>query len=193
MNDISKEDKLNNEYFEWMYDLVCNDRSYKDLSYRKLFAFLHNKKFTYTVSRDENRADDGIQFRYRFGYENGYERDEIKRYLDTRPCSVLEMMVSLAFIIEERIMDDMEQGNRTGLWFWNMIVNLGLGTMSDNNFDRDYCEFVIDRFLKRKYEKNGKGGLFVINDKNIDMRNCDIWQQSMGFLRKFVENDGEIY
>ena len=187
MNDISKEDKLNNEYFEWMYDLVCNDRSYKDLSYRKLFAFLHNKKFTYTVSRDENRADDGIQFRYRFGYENGYERNEIKRYLDTRPCSVLEMMVSLAFIIEERIMDDMEQGNRTGLWFWNMIVNLGLGTMSDNNFDRDYCEFVIDRFLKRKYEKNGKGGLFSIEDDR-DMRTAEIWYQAMWYLNYFLED-----
>ena len=96
------------------------------------------------------------------------------------------MMVSLAFIIEERIMDDMEQGNRTGLWFWNMIVNLGLGTMSDNNFDIDYCEFVIDRFLKRKYEKNGKGGLFSIEDDR-DMRTAEIWYQAMWYLNYFLD------
>lgn len=187
MNKIPNEDKLSNEFFEWMYNLVCNDRSYQNLSYRKLLIFLHKKKFTYKVKRDANRAVDGIDFRYRFGYENGYSREEIEKYLDTRPCSVLEMMVALAFRIEEQIMDDSEEGNRTGQWFWTMISNLGLGGMSDQKFDKDYCEFVIDRFLKREYEPNGKGGLFSIKDDR-DMRTAEIWYQAMWYLNYFLDN-----
>ena len=101
-----KRDKIRNEYFEWMCNLVTGDNSYKKLSYRKLLIFLHTKNFTYKISRDANRADDAIQFRYRFGHEAGYTRKEIKAYLDDRPCSVLEVMVSLAYIIEERIMSN---------------------------------------------------------------------------------------
>lgn len=187
MNKISNEDKLSNEFFEWMYNLVCNDRSYQNLSYRKLLIFLHKKKFTYKVKRDANRAVDGVDFRYRFGYENGYSREEIETYLDTRPCSVLEMMVALAFRIEEQIMDDSEEGNRTGQWFWTMISNLGLGGMSDTKFDKDYCEFVIDRFLKREYEPDGKGGLFSIKDDR-DMRTAEIWYQAMWYLNYFLDN-----
>ena len=180
-------DDLNNEYFEWMYQLVCNDKYYKNLSYRRLLSYLHSIEFTYILERDGNRADYGIRFRYLFGYENGHSDEIINRYLDTRPCSVLEMMISLAFNIEEHIMDDPAYGNRTGQWFWNMIVNLGLGTMNDGKFDRHYVESCIDRFLTREYKRNGEGGLFTIHD-NRDMRTAEIWYQAMWYLNEFLEN-----
>lgn len=184
---IPKADKINNEYFEWIYSIVCNDRSYSKLSYRRLLMFLHRKKFVYRIKMDINRAIDGCDFRYKFGYEIGYTKEEIKKYLDTRPCSILEMMVALAFRLEEMLMDDIEEGNRTGQWFWTMIVNLGLGNMSDSKFDKDYCEFVIDRFLKLEYEKNGKGGLFSIYDDR-DMREAEIWDQAMWYLNYFLDS-----
>lgn len=185
---MTKQDQLNNEYFEWMYHLVCNDKYYKNLSYRKLLCFLHSTEFVYIVERDSNRAVDGIDFRYRFGYECGYSRETIERYLDTRPCSVLEMMIALAFKVEEHIMDDPDFGNRTGQWFWNMIVNLGLGAMSDSKFDRVYAEQVIFRFINREYERNGKGGLFTIQDNKRDMRSAEIWHQTMWYLNDFLDN-----
>ena len=177
---------LNDEYFEWMYQLVCNEQYYDDLSYERLLAYLHDIEFTYILERDGNRADYGIRFRYRFGYENGYDDDTIREYLDTKPCSVLEMMVSLAFTIEETIMDDPAYGNRTGQWFWGMIVNLGLGTMCDNRFDRRYVDECIDRFLYREYKRNGEGGLFTIHDGR-DMREAEIWFQAMWYLNEFIE------
>jgi hypothetical protein len=186
MNHILDKDRLSNEYFEWMYNFICGDNLYQRLSYRKLLMFLHGKEFTYTVDRDGNRVSDAIHFRYKFGYENGYTNDEIEKCLGDGPCSILELMVSLSFIIEDRIMNNTEEGDRTGLWFWNMIVNLGLGTMSDNNFDRDYCEFVVDRFLNRQYDKDGKGGLFRIRDDR-DMRTAEIWYQAMWYLNYFDE------
>lgn len=179
-------ERLNDEYFEWMYRLVCNDRYYKNLSYRKLLQFLHNIEFIYIHERDENRAIDGVDFRYRFGYECGYSRDIIEQYLDTQPCSVLEMMIALAFTVEEHIMDDPAFGDRTGQWFWNMIVNLGLGAMCDTKFDVGYSEQIVLRFLNREYERNGEGGLFTVSDSRYDMRTAEIWHQTMWYLNEFL-------
>lgn len=181
--------EINKEYFVWMYNLVCNDKYYTKLSYHKLLYSLYNTDFTYTIARDKNRADDGRELRYRFGYDNGYSKDEIARALDTVPCSVLEMMIALSFDIEENIMDDPMYGNRIGQWFWNMIVSLGLGSMSDDKFDDGYFQFVMNRFLCRDYEPNGQGGLFTIYNNRIDLRNVEIWYQAMWYLDDFLENE----
>ena len=89
-------DELNNAYFDWMYQLVCDDEYSRGLSYRKLLSLLHDTDFTYTIALDGNRYDDGIDLRYRFGNEQGYQDNMIASYLDNRPCSVLEMIIALA-------------------------------------------------------------------------------------------------
>lgn len=175
-------DKLNNAYFEWMYRIVCNEQCSKRLSYRKLLYLLHDMEFTYTIPMDGNRAEDGTDLRYRFGYENEYEGSMIATYLDDRPCSVLEMMVALAIRCEEHIMDDPDIGNRTGQWFWNMIYNLGLGSMSDTNFDRSQVEKIIHKFLNHEYKRNGEGGLFTVKHYQKDLRLVEIWYQMCWYL-----------
>lgn len=176
--------RIADEYFEWMVEMV-SDETY--LSYRKLLCYLHDIEFIYILPMDGNRAQDGIDFRYRFGYENGYSRDQIKKYLDVRPCSIFEMMVALAFDAEEHIMDDDSYGNRTGQWFWTMIVSLGLGRMDDTHFNRRYVDQVIDDFLNRNYEPNGKGGLFTVQNPPMDMRDTEIWYQFMWYLNEILE------
>ena len=57
--------ELNNEYFEWMCQLVCNERYSRRLSYQKLLRHLHNIDFQYMLPMDGNRAEDGIDLRYR--------------------------------------------------------------------------------------------------------------------------------
>lgn len=178
----SNKDDLMNEYFERMYHLVYNKKQYNKLSFRKLLYFLHSVDFYPMMEMDDNRRIDGIDFRYRFGYENGYSDEYIKRYLDVRECSVLEMMIALSFKVEEQITDNYLYGDRTGQWFWTMIVNLGLGKMDDSNFDENYCFEVIDQFLSRRYESNGKGGLFYIEKPRRDLRDVDIWCQFMWHL-----------
>lgn len=175
-------DELNNAYFEWMYQLVCGEQHSKRLFYRKLLYLLHDMEFTYTIPMDGNRAEDGTDLRYRFGYENAYESSMIATYLDDQPCSVLEMMVALAIRCEEHIMDDPDIGDRTGQWFWNMIVNLGLGSMSDTNFDRDQVEKIIHKFLNHEYKRNGEGGLFTVKHIRINMRSVEIWYQMCWYL-----------
>lgn len=174
--------QLSNNYFEWMYQLVCNDKYANGLSYRKLLHYLYKTEFVYIVERDRNRASDGVDFRYRFAYENGVSVEDVERYLDNRPCSVLEMMVSLAFKVEESIMDDPNYGDRTGQWFWNMIVNLELGNMFDSQFDLRYTKEVIKRLLNRTYKSDGKGGLFTVSNPKYDMRSVEIWYQMMWYF-----------
>ena len=176
------------EYFEWMYDLVCNDDAYTQRStYHKLLRHLYNVEFTYILSRDGNRAADGISLRYRFGRECRYSVDTIAGYLDDDvPCSVLEMLVALSLRCEDDIMSSYSSGDRTGQWFWNMIVNMNLGSMNDDRYDPEYVDEVLDIFLNREYSPDGNGGLFHIEDCQYDLREIEIWYQLNLYLDDFV-------
>lgn len=177
-------EELNFKYLDWLYDLVCDDRYSRGLGYRKLFAYLYDTEFTYTLPMDGNRYEDGVELRYRFGREHGYDQPMIAAYLDCEPCSVLEMMIALAIRCENQIMSDPDIGNRAGQWFWGMIVNLNLGRMTDANFDPQYVGNAMDIFLNRQYSRNGVGGLFRVSNDKRDMRTLDIWYQMHAYLNE---------
>lgn len=155
------------DYFEKLYDLVNGTDG---VPYRKLLYHLHNIEFTYSIPKDANRAEDGKDLRFRFGYP----------YVG--PCSVFEMMTALALRCEETIMDDPRYGNRTKHWFWIMMRNLRLGSMTDDRFDEEYVNERIDILLKREYESNGSGGLFTIKNCEFDVRDVEIWTQLLWYL-----------
>lgn len=174
---------VKDEYFEWLYDKVCKGRAHSKFSYVKLFKHLHQTEFIFIIPNDINRAKDGADLRYRFAMLK--DDDTIMDILDG-PCSVLEMMVALAIRCEESIMDDTQFGDRTGQWFWGMMSNLGIGRMDDDIYDEDYVGTVINRFLERRYEPNGKGGLFYIKDCEDDLRDVEIWIQLCWYLDNYV-------
>lgn len=180
-------DELNNQYFEWMYELVLNERYSKRRSYRKLISYLNDISFRVLIPMDENRSVDGIDLRYRFGYEKSYSNPIVANLLDDHPCTVLEMMIALSMRCEENIMDNPDAGNRLGQWFWEMLDNLGLSDMDDYIFDIDYVRQVINRMLDRKYEPNGKGGLFIIRNARRDLRSVEIWHQACWYLDEILE------
>ena len=162
--------ELINEYFEWMYRLVCKDA--KGLSYRKLLCKLFDTPFNYTIAMDGNRAEDGVDLRYRFGYECGFDNSAVADCLDDK----------------EHIMDNPDIGDRTGKWFLDMIVNLGLEKMTDDHFDKRYVERILHRFLNREYGRNGDGGLFTVHHSRIDMRSVEIWYQAMWYLDEVLKS-----
>ena len=172
----------NNEhsYREWLYDIVCKDLFSKNISYSKLLSYLSHREFTVIIPKDMNRAKDGVDLRLRYQRITG---EYINR--DT-PCSILEMMIALAIRCEESIMDNPAYGDRTTQWFWNMIKNLGLYSMTDNRFDIEYVSSVVDRFLNREYAPNGEGGLFKIKNCKYDLRDVEIWYQLCWYLDRFV-------
>lgn len=178
-------DEISTLYFEWLYH-ICNKQYCQNIAYRKLFFRLHEIDFTYTIPLDGNRADDGINLRYTFGNEKAYAAPVIAACLDDRPCSVLEMLIALAIRCEVQIMDDPDVGDRTGLWFWTMVDNLGLSSMTDAGFNRDYVDKAIHKFLNREYGRNGEGGLFLIKHCRRDLRTVEIWYQMCWYLDKII-------
>lgn len=174
-----------NSYFEWLYQIVSDGRYSKELSYRKLLSRLHDIEFTYIIQKDKNRAADGVDLRCRFAQEcsnNKREYNNILCVLNEKPCSVLEMMTGLAIRCEETIMDDPSIGNRTGQWFWGMIANLGLGHVTDSRYEEATVDEVVNRFLKREYCPNGKGGLFTVRNCTYDLRDVEIWTIMLWYL-----------
>lgn len=184
-------DALNTKYFEWMCRLVYDKGYFNAPSYSRLLSHLHDLDFTYTIAMDGNRAADGIDLRYRFGYENDCKSPIIATYLDDCPCSVLEMMIALALRCEEHIMNDYEIGDRTAKWFGEMIYSLGLENMQDDNmYDKEYVDHVIDIFLNREYDRNGAGGLFTIENSSEDLRTIEIWYQMCWYLDSILRKKG---
>lgn len=176
-------ENINDEYFEWLINLVCGNLYSKANSFGKLLMRLHDIEFVYLLSKDRNRAEDGIDLRRRFILARGYEDSYELIMHDLRgPCSVLEMMVALAIRCEENIMDDPYMGDRTKQWFWGMVNTLGLGSMSDSRFDRNFVDDTIARFLNREYERDGSGGLFRIKRCEYDLRTVEIWYQLCWYL-----------
>ena len=178
---MNKNDVVNS-YFNWLYETVCENRFSEEVSYKKLLTQLHNTEFRYILLMDDNRAEDGLCLRDRFA--DKCDIPDIDRYLHG-PCSVLEMMVALAIRCEESTMDDPKYGDRTGQWFWLMVGNLGLGAMKDVRYDKAHVRKVLEKFLNREYEYDGRGSLFHIRNCDTDLRNIEIWNQMWWYMSEF--------
>lgn len=176
--------KETEQYYDWLYHIVCGEWEPRNLSFHRLLMFLFNRDYIPSCEMDICRATDGTNLRYRFATENDVPYAKIDAIFHGVPCSVLEMMVALSIRIEEHIMEDATAGNRVGQWFWNMIVSLGLAAMDDGRFDDARAEYIMTRFMNREYKPNGAGGLFTLSHPTIDMRTIDIWYQLMAYLNE---------
>lgn len=163
-------------YLDWLSELGIPDEQQR-ISYQKLMLALYSEDFYWTVSNDGNRAEDGEQLRIIF-------EDETGLYCEKEgPCSVLEMMLALAISCENNIMYDPDEGDRTGIWFWEMIVNLGLEELDDWSFDLNRFDRIMQNFLGRRYSKDGYGGPFFIENFGKDMRKIELWYQLNFYLK----------
>lgn len=176
-------DVMQNAYFEWMYNIV-DGREHE----RKLLMHLHEVPFIYTIPMDSNRAEDGIELRYRFGREQEYDDRIVASCLDDRDCSVLEVMIALSFRCEDTMYNP-EEGDQTARWFWEMINSLGLQNMKGDMYNKYYVDAAIDIFLNREYDRNGNGGLFTICDRNTDMRPLELWYQMSKYLDEVLRRE----
>lgn len=186
--------KIRNDYFDWIINLTNNwCVLYSGQGdYYELMECLFHQQFLWTMTMDGNRAQDGVETRFKFVEETEeYDYRDVYLYL-THPCNVLEMMAALARRCEDHIMGDPSQIDNAGRWFWEMICNMHLDNMYDGNFDEDYVNEVVDDMIERNYAKNGDGGLFTIHDATKDMRYVDIWCQLNWYLDEVVENEEAI-
>lgn len=144
----------------------------------ELLQYLDSKAFYAKMEMDENREGWGLYLRTDVDYDI------------QGPCSMLEMLVALASNIEKEHLYDWHVGDQTAVWFWTMIHNLGLINQTDERFNFRKVDDIVSRFLNRDYAPNGKGGLFVIQDESIDMRDISIWQQVQMWLMERNKRSG---
>lgn len=176
---------IRKEYLEWLCHQVGAGREWHLLWYK-----LHSMAFVWTIEMDENRAADGQNLRYLYSLEaefDGISGVEIDEYL-AGPCSVMEFLVGLARRIEDDIMYDVDEENRTSEWFWTMIRNLGLDFYDDFHYDDVAVEGIVNRFMSRNYDEldeneTPQGGLKNIFRPRVGYKNLQIWEQVQAWSR----------
>jgi len=170
--------ELSERYYRWICRVAMEHEADE---YSQLLRYLFTKDYRYTHPRDANRESDGIDLRYRFGYLHGIALPEVTCELDDKPCSLLEMMVALAIRCEENIMRSFDIGDRTHIWFTNMLDSLGIA-QNDHKFNREEVDQAVENFFNRNYAPNGKGGLFCLKHPYEDLRKVEIWDQAMWWI-----------
>lgn len=173
-------------YFEWMSELVFSNADERR-AHNTLLRSLHDTNFYYILPMDSNRYEDGIDLRYRFGYEKHIEQRIIAGTLDIHECSVLEMMAALALRCEEHFLASVEPNDGLSEIFKYMLKSLGLLDMTNDIYCESEFEAIISRFLDRKYDSNGNGGLFRIDNCREDLTKIQIWYQMCWYLNTILE------
>lgn len=164
-------------YFLWLINKVHANRYLR--RYENAFRHLHEMDYVWTHMLDEDRAKKGVYLRLEFEAESS----GLIRSADySVPCSMLELMISLAIDCDERLMWNSDDGDRSDRWFWNMFCNLGLQSMHGNKYDPGYLEDRVLKFIVYDYPPNGDGSLFWTDRDDIDMREQELWYQMMYWL-----------
>ena len=179
---MTGKEEFREAYYIWLCGKVYNTPKSYNSSYNKLLNRLFERPFLWSVPIDQDRASDGYNLRRLFNDSMESEG----------PCTILEMMVGLSVRKEIDTMGNYAIGDRTGQWFWGMIASLGLGQMTDQNYDEGFVDYILDRFLTRRYAPNGEGGLFTIEDSSVDMRDLSIWKQSNMYLNEVLTDEGVL-
>ena len=181
---------LAEDYFYWLLDIIrqneCEPHS-EDLLYA-----LFSSEFVYTLELDKNRAIDGLDLRDEYEASRGLVgrcTEELHNVLGG--CSVLEMLIALSIRADDEIMYNENDGNRAYKWFWLMIHNLGLDDLcypwGKNGREELEYKDIVERFLYRNYESDGRGGLFIVKDRTEDLRKVEIWYQMQWFFNENYE------
>ena len=169
-------------YFEHLCEMAGIDGR-EGRSYLCLASWLDHVAYEARTPGDMNRAKDGVALRD--GYSDAPKGE----------CSVLEMLVALSqemeYMIGGMILED-----SMDIWFRRMIENLGIAMLDDNFWEAqpdDADEIASDavyRWLDRKYDYDGSGGIFPLRHPDYDQAKAEIWYQMNAYLREIVaEND----
>lgn len=176
--------EVRKDYFQWL----CETASMPE-GYSLLLDKFRRMNFVWVLDRDMNRAEDGKTLRYQYARERKYSDEDrilVEEYL-SGPCTILEFLVALARRIESDIMANGEESDRTSEWFLDMVDNLGLLVFDDKHYNENEADYILHRFMSRKYKKNGDGNVFKLALKGgpeggPDFRNIEIWLQAQTFL-----------
>ncbi len=165
------------QYYDWLLKNFCGRTD----KYSSLLGFLFDTDFEWVLDFDENRASDGIYLRYVFrtNHEMEHEDDlEFTRWEEETPCSVLEMLCALSKRAEDYLGCDLGRAEEPERWFWLMLDNCGLADLDDACWYEPKAKDILEIVLKRKYHRDGTGGLWPLINSAKDQRKVDLWYQA---------------
>lgn len=161
------------------------------LTYFELALKLHSTPFNVFIIRDENRATDGKNIRGRFAaFHSSFSDYSI---LDTKPCSMLEMLIALCERYDTENMMTEETGSRSKVWFWELLHNAGLDIFTDDFVDSytmegisssEIMDKIVSRINKREYNEDGSGGFFPLRTPKRDQRITELWYQMHEYMHE---------
>lgn len=150
------------DYFNWIKSKVY--------VHEKILIEMFNMPFAWVILGDKNRAYDVKDLRLEYIDETGAQMPD--GWADDQPASVLEVIYRFCQTA------DFETDIEARHWFATVVKNLGL----DEHLEAEEIRDILQRFIWREYEPNGRGGLFPLNDPDEDQRQVEIWYQFNTYL-----------
>ena len=104
------------------------------------------------------------------------------------PASFLEVMVALAFRIEDQLMYDPYKETGAWKWFWEWMHNAELDKHTDSEMlNGGSLSFMmtsarVNAIMDRRYSYSGEGGFFPLTDPGCDQRNEEMWFQANSYM-----------
>lgn len=167
---------LDEQYLTWLYARIGSVKERrKTNTYWSLLRLLYVKEFVWLIPNDDNRVEDGRDLRYEFLEETDPSGAVDPNWMGMG-CSVLEMLMG----VSKRL--SFEDDRTPHHWFWELLINLGLGGYNDKEFDEARVTEIVDNLIWRTYEPNGMGGLFPLRDPSEDQRYVEIWYQLSAYI-----------
>lgn len=178
-------------YYDWLCILIGINSGPVSRNYGMLAQALHSMEFRAKLPADKNRGMDGMQLRVEFMQQHGPQGSATNR----GPCTMLEFFVALA-----KRMSFLMNGNtgrhHTEYYFWKMMENLGLSSVTDDRWYFTNGDFFVEdavwRVQNREYDYSGKGGIFPLKHPREDQRCVEIWYQMQAWLGENCEIDVSI-
>ena len=182
------------DYFLWLCSLVDADMD----RYSELLFTLYGIPFIWVLEQDQSRETEGLLMREEF-YENDTSQDWI--WFWEQPCSVLEALIPIARRMNDILTDD-DTGDRTRVFFWRFIENLGLKKYTNGEMSLffeprlysyndiyettvyDTIKDLINSWLQRCFDWNGVGSIFPLEQADSDQRQTTIVYQMYNYIRE---------
>lgn len=171
---------LDDLYLQYLYESVGLPRRGRDRTYWALIRQMYSTEFTWRMTKDRSRADDGKAIRWEFVEAAGLPKVEANWLY--RPCTFLEMMIAVA-----RRLSTLTSEN-AAWWFSQLLFNTSFSVFNDEHYDgqSETIAGMMDTIIWRRYTPNGEGGLFPLRNPAEDQRNVEIWYQLNAWL---IERD----
>ncbi len=143
-----------------------------------MLDLLYLTPYVSTNRLDQSREVDGLDMREAYLDAHGFAGT---RGLPGQ-CTVLEVLVALCVRCERDITCEPSR-DKTAKWFWDMMYYSGLCEYPNRaKWDDSEVLDILERVLRHKYDRDGRGSFFHIKHVDTDMRKLDLWSQMMRYI-----------